>query len=286
MFDANKQCRLLVLAFIVGLSACSGDSTQVADPVAHFEYPPSLPASCPGGPLKGSQAKVVDGKLSYRVRTPLNYDARYAHPLLVVYPAAGASAGQTERYTQLTSAATSRGFVVAYVDHRPMSKANVIAQGGVAQSVAERWCVDRQRVFLTGHSDGGTVSTAVALLEPTRAGVSGIAPSAAGFSKEDLAQMQCRSPIPVMVMHGAKDTLFPGWGRQTAAWWAQCNGCGTTPSAPDAAGCVSYSGCTGAAPVMYCEGPQSHAEWPGLQSRMLEFLLKPQAGAGPPGAGS
>jgi hypothetical protein len=79
MFDANKQYRLLVLAFVAGLGACSGDSAQVADPVAHFEYPPSLPASCPSGPLKGSEAKVVDGKLSYRVRTPLNYDARYAH---------------------------------------------------------------------------------------------------------------------------------------------------------------------------------------------------------------
>jgi polyhydroxybutyrate depolymerase len=134
---------------------------------------------------------------------------------------------------------------------------------------------------MTGHSDGGTVSTGLALLESTRADVSGIAVSAAGFTKQDLESMQCRSPIPVMIMHGAKDTLFPGWGRDTAKWWAQCNGCAAPVAGPDQSGCVTYSNCPNAAPVLYCEGPQSHREWPGLETRIVEFLLGQQAGAGP-----
>lgn len=273
---------------VAGLSACSGDAAGPADIAGRYDYPAALPSSCPGGPLQDAVAagKVTAGKLSYLVRTPTNYDARFAHPLLVVYAAAGASAGQTERYTRLTADATSRGLVVAYVDHRPMGMKNVVGLGGVAKSVAERWCVDRQRVYLTGHSDGGTVSTALALLESTRVGVNGIAVSAAGFRKQDLEQMQCRSPIPVMIMHGAKDTLFPGWGRETAQWWAHCNGCAAPVAGPDPAGCVTYSNCASAAPVLYCEGPQSHREWPGLQSRIVEFLLGQQAGAGPPEAGT
>jgi polyhydroxybutyrate depolymerase len=279
---------MLAMLAVAGLSACSGDAAGPADIAGRYDYPAALPSSCPGGPLPDAVAagKVTAGKLSYLVRTPANYDARFAHPLLVVYAAAGASASQTERYTRLTAAATSRGLVVAYVDHRPMGLKNVVELGGVAQSVAEHWCVDRQRVFLTGHSDGGTVSTALALLESTRAGVNGIAVSAAGFTKQDMEEMQCRSPIPVMIMHGAKDTLFPGWGRETSRWWAQCNGCGAARSAPDSSGCVSYTHCSSGAPVLYCEGPQSHREWPGLQSRIVEFLLRPQPGSGPTGAGT
>jgi polyhydroxybutyrate depolymerase len=278
------QGRLLLLTLAVaGMSACSGDAAGPADIAGRYEYRAELPSSCPDGPLAEAvdAGKVKDGKLSYFVRMPVNYDARFAHPLLVVYAAAGARASQTERYTRLTTAATTRGFVVAYVDHRPMSKKNVLELGGVAQSVAKRWCIDRQRVFMTGHSDGGTVSTGLALLESTRADVSGIAVSAAGFTKQDLESMQCRSPIPVMIMHGAKDTLFPGWGRDTAKWWAQCNGCAAPVAGPDQSGCVTYSNCPNAAPVLYCEGPQSHREWPGLETRIVEFLLGQQAGAGP-----
>ena len=273
---------------VAGLSACSGDAAGPADIAGRYDYPAALQSSCPGGLPQDAVAagKVTVGKLSYLVRTPTNYDARFAHPLLVVYAAAGASASQTERYTRLTAAATSRGLVVAYVDHRPMGLKNVVELGGVAQNVAARWCIDRQRVFLTGHSDGGTVSTGLALLESTRGAVSGIAVSAAGFRKQDLEQMQCRSPIPVMVMHGAKDTLFPGWGRETAQWWAHCNGCAAPVAGPDPSGCATYSNCASAAPVLYCEGPQSHREWPGLEARIVEFLLGQQAGAGPPAGAS
>lgn len=268
---------------VAGMSACSGDEASPADIAGRYDYRAAIPSSCPGGPLAEAvvAGKVKEGKLSYLVRTPVNYDARFAHPLLVVYAAAGASARQTERYTRLTAAATSRGLIVAYVDHRPMNKKNVLELGGVAQSAAKRWCIDRQRVFMTGHSDGGTVSTGLALLESTRTDVCGVAVSAAGFTKRDLESMQCRSPIPVMIMHGAKDTLFPGWGRETAHWWAHCNGCAAPVAGPDPSGCVSYSNCASAAPVLYCEGTQSHGEWPGLEVRIVEFLLGHQAGAGP-----
>lgn len=274
---------LIAMLAVAGMSACSGDEAGPADIAGRYDYRAAIPSSCPGGPLAEAvvAGKVKEGKLSYLVRTPVNYDARFAHPLLVVYAAAGASARQTERYTRLTAAATSRGFIVAYVDHRPMNKKNVLELGGVAQSAAKRWCIDRQRVFMTGHSDGGTVSTGLALLESTRTDVSGVAVSAAGFTKQDLESMQCRSPIPVMIMHGAKDTLFPGWGRETAHWWAHCNGCAAPVAGPDPSGCVSYSNCASAAPVLYCEGTQSHREWPGLEVRIVEFLLGQQAGAGP-----
>ncbi len=279
---------LVAMTTAVGLCACSGETAGRADIAGRYDYPAALPNSCPSVARQDIEdlGRQTVGNVSYQVRIPANYEPRFAHPLLVVYAAAGASAGQTEHYTRLTAAATSRGFVVAYVDHRPMRLNNVVELGGVARSVAERWCIDRQRVYLSGHSDGGTVSTALALLASTRTDVSGIAVSAAGFSTQDLQQMQCRSPIPVMVMHGAKDTLFPGWGRDAAQWWAHCNGCAAPIAGPDPSGCIAYSNCASPGAVLYCEGPQSHREWPGLESRIVSFLLEQRTGVVRPGAGT
>jgi len=208
------------------------------------------------------------------VRKPANYNARFAHPLLIVYAPSGARADQSERYTHLTNAATARGMVVAYADSRPMGLTNVKLQAGIAREVAKNWCVDPARIYMSGHSDGGTISTALALLPESRDMVTAIAPSAAGFTKQDLEDLQCRpSPIPVMVMHGAKDSLFPGYGKQAAEWWAACNKCDAVVTATDEAGCVSYTGCPETAPVMYCEGPKGHTRWPGLENRIVEFLL-------------
>jgi polyhydroxybutyrate depolymerase len=132
------------------LSACSSEGETPAAVVGRFDYPAALSGSCPGGArsvLAEANLEVPSSRLSYQVRTPANYNAQFAHPLLVVYAAAGATAGQTERYTRLTATATSHGFIVAYVDHRPMRLSNVVELGGVARAVAERWCVDRQRVY-------------------------------------------------------------------------------------------------------------------------------------------
>ena len=267
----------LIAALALLLGACTRTPDPADDSRMNYRYPADLKVSCPTGSLSAIPAedgqRINAAQFSYQVRTPANYDARFAHPLLVVYAPAGASAGQTERLMKLTATATGHGFIVTYVDHRPMSKRNVLGLGGVSRSVAEHWCVDARQVFHAGHSDGGTVAAALALLPQASAGVQGIAVSAAGFQKQDLEEMHCRAPIPVMIMHGSQDKLFPGWGREAAQWWAQCNGCKAPVHDPDKSGCVEYSACAPGNPVLYCEGAQTHSEWAGLQGRIVDFLL-------------
>lgn len=265
----------LIIALLL-LSACGDPPAGPSEVEGRYAYPADLPAACPSAWPAQEQSSPVAAP-SHVVRKPANYDGRFAHPLLVVYAPAGATAVQSERYVHLTHAATARGFVVAYAGHRPMGLRNVKALGLVARAVAGDWCIDPGRVFMSGHSDGGTVSTALALLPETRDGVSGIAPSAAGFNKQDLLTMQCRpAPIPVMVIHGVKDKLFPGWGREAAGWWAACNRCSAPAAAPDESGCVNYTNCASGAPVIYCETPQGHVKWPGLEDRIVDFLLGQQ----------
>ncbi|MGD9603735.1 MAG: PHB depolymerase family esterase [Gammaproteobacteria bacterium] len=212
-----------------------------------------------------AEAVPADGRLEtpdrldVQVRVPSNHRPDIAHPLLVVYAAAGMTPTASERFTHFTAAATAAGYVVAYVRHIRPSPAAVRKLGAVPATVARHYCIDPRRVHATGHSDGGTTTTALAV-QPESAGMfSAIAPSAAGFAGRDLADFACPAPRPVLVWHGARDRLFPGWGREAAAWWARCNGCALQPE-PWPGGCVRYAGCT--RPVHYCEGDSGHATWP------------------------
>jgi polyhydroxybutyrate depolymerase len=267
-------------AVLCGFAACSpaSNSGEGLDIAAYDYSGAGRHMVCEKGAKTGA-AGATDGLLSpegirYNVRTPVNYDAGIAHPLLVVYAPAGASARQNEALTRLTRAATREGFILAYASHRSMSVETVKKLAMLPAGVAGQWCIDLRRVYATGHSDGGTVSTAIAVLDETKGIAAGIAPSAAGFSAKDFEALKCpASPLPVMVMHGKHDRLFPGWGAQAAAWWAACNGCDrSTPPEPDGKRCVAYRGCAAGGPTRYCESEQSHAEWPGLNEVLVRFL--------------
>jgi polyhydroxybutyrate depolymerase len=166
--------------------------------------------------------------------------------------------------------------VIVYADHRPLGIPAIEQLGTISGSVAKKWCIDEKRVFVTGHSDGGTASLALAVLDKTKKVPAAIAPSAAGWTGKDLEAYQCPVPIPVMVMHGANDSLFPGWGAQTSAWWAACNGCDVAKTKKMEGGCVAYQKCRSGGATLYCEGAGSHRDWPDLNRVMIEFFAHPE----------
>src|ERR1041384_1394763 len=71
------------------------------------------------GPAGVSKAEETPRHVRYLVKTPSNYDATRAHPLIVVYAPHGANRLLSERYVGLTREATRAGFVVAYADNHP-----------------------------------------------------------------------------------------------------------------------------------------------------------------------
>ena len=213
------------------------------------------------------------GRIRYSVRTPANYDPTVAHPLLVVYAGAGHSRGASERFTDLTSISTTAGFIVAYADHRRLSTKVLDDLATIPSAIAKKWCIDLERVFLTGHSDGGTAAAAMAFRSDDGLEPAGIAPSAAGVSGEDLATYQCPGNLRVMILHNRDDKLFPGFGATAAHWWAQCNGCEGPITANNSSGCIDQGGCQENGQVRYCEGGGGHRRWPGINQALIEFFL-------------
>ncbi|NOQ36240.1 MAG: poly(3-hydroxybutyrate) depolymerase [Methylococcaceae bacterium] len=231
--------------------------------------------SCPSGSREGKKGATYGEKtqegVKYNVRTPLNYDSTVAHPLLVVYAPAKANRAKSERITGLTYEATTAGFIIAYADHPDLSTSSSVELGTIAKLMAKKWCIDEKRTYLTGHSDGGTVSMALAFMNGTKHIPTAIAPSAAGISYRDLSEHNCPAPISVMVMHSKIDRLFPDFGSESSGWWAACNDCSPIPKKLSN-GCIAYSGCKNGVKTWYCEGDQPHSKWPHQNTVLLEFL--------------
>ena len=206
------------------------------------------------------------------VKTPVNYNSSIAHPLLMVYAPARTSRYESEDFVHLTQEATSAGFVVAYADHRSLTPKTIEELAEIPGLIEKKWCIDKKRIFLTGHSDGGTAAMAIAFINGTKHIPAAIAPSAAGIRGEDLKAYQCPTPLPVMIMHSSQDTHFPGYGKEAIQWWAACNGCETAGLVKDADGCVTYKGCTNNVTTRYCEGTGTHSEWPGKNKAIIDFF--------------
>jgi polyhydroxybutyrate depolymerase len=172
----------------------------------------------------------------------------------------------------LTQEATAAGFIVAYADHRKMSTETFVELAEIPGLIEKKWCIDKKRIFLTGHSDGGTTAMGIAFINGTKHIPAAIAPSAVGIRSEDLKEYNCPNPLPLMVMHSSHDTLFPGYGKETIEWWAACNGCDSTSPVKDADGCVTYTGCKNNVTTRYCEGTGPHPEWPGKNKAIIDFF--------------
>ena len=232
---------------------------------------------CPLGERSGqggmSNDEQTEHGITYAVRTPANYNPGILHPLLMVYAPAGSSRFRSESLTNLTFTATTAGFVVAYADSLRLSLEAIPELGTIPRLIAKKWCVDERRVYLTGHSDGGTVALALALLDETRHIPTAVAPSAAGFRQADLETFSCPETLSALILHSAADHLFPGYGADTAAWLAACNECQSGSIDTDENGCMAYSGCAANRKTIYCEGTGAHRHWPALNTALLSFFV-------------
>ena len=244
--------------------------------LGQFIYPAGFVSSvCPLGERAGpggiSNDEQTESGIKYAVRTPNNYDPSHPHPLLMVYAPAESSRFRSERFTDLTFEATRVGFIVAYADSRRLSLEMISELGTIPGLIAEKWCVDEKRVYMTGHSDGGTVSLALALMDETRHIPTAVAPSAAGFRTSDLKPFSCPTNMSAMIMHGANDRLFPGYGAEISTWLAACNECQITREGEN--GCQRYAHCPPDGEVIYCVGSGGHTQWPAINTTLLSFFL-------------
>ena len=241
-------------------------------------------ATCPdgaktGSPSGGTLTITVGGNaVTVIVRVPPGYVATEAHPFVMVYAPSSANAAQNEQFTGLTPEARKRGYVIAYADNSLFDQSQIneeIKESAAAiPAVTAEWCIDPKRIYMTGYSNGGTITETVAIKQ--WATLAAVAPAAAGLKESVFQNFGCpQGPLPVMEMHSTGDLLFPvasGFGADVAKQWATCDGCNPAPGAPDTDGCIHYTGCSHGVEVTYCESTGVHGLWQGLNTQIFDFF--------------
>ncbi len=216
------------------------------------------------------QERLVSGQRQrgYRLFVPPGYDGRTRLPLVLDLHGSGGTAEGQAKNSGFEIVAARTGFAVATLEgdgarwnvpvaaERPDDVAYV---SDVIDHAGARLCVDSARVYATGFSGGGRMSSLLGCKLNTR--IAAIAPvSGLRWSAPCAGR-----PLPVLTFHGLADTQNPYDGKapgRGAEWlesvpdalagWAQHNGCDGNAVLDDPPGPLStirYERCRGGADV-------------------------------------
>lgn len=233
---------------------------------------------------------------SYRLYVPENLPEGQPIPLVLSLHGFASNAAQQEAYTGWDALADEHGFIVAYPQGTgsparwfagnlgPLTSSTQLVDDVafiriVVSDIAEQNCLDLNRVYVNGMSNGGGMSNRLACdAADVFAAIGGVAGAYADFG--DCAPQRA---VPFIAFHGTDDNIVPYNGQRRMlpsieAWaleWAERNHCDLSPEMLPGNGDVSgirYTGCEdGADVVLYTIDGGGHT-WPGSRAR-LDFLL-------------
>lgn len=261
--------------------------------------------SAPGG-NDYVRSVIVNGIAhSYHVYVPSSYSGVQDVPLLLFFHGGGGNADQGESTVHLRATAEKHGFILVRPEGYDASGLglrtwnagsccsgavrdgvdHVAAVRAILDRVEDEWRVDTNRVFATGHSNGGMMAYRLACELSDR--IAAIAPNAAVLVDKDLDIQPPRQlfpcmpsrPVAVMHMHGDADTCSPmEGGRSTGfetslrppvsdsiARFVFLNHASTTPRVTYRNGevtCMTYDGQPEGDVVLCVAAGGGHA-WPG-----------------------
>ena len=247
--------------FVIATLLAAASSVQ-----AQTETAPCNLTIAPG--VSAQQLTSGQRPRTYRLFVPPGYDGRKRLPLVLDLHGSGGNAAGQARTSGFETVAAAEGFLVATLDAEN-ARWNVPVQNGraddvayasdVIDHVAARACTDLSRVYATGFSGGGRMSSLLGCRLTSR--LAAIAPvSALRFPAPCAGR-----PLPVLTFHGLADPQntydghLPGrngeWEEsvpEALAGWANRNGCKGSAILDDPPGPLStmhYDGCADGADV-------------------------------------
>jgi poly(3-hydroxybutyrate) depolymerase len=124
-----------------------------------------------------------------------------------------------------------------------------------------RYCVDPNRIYLTGFSNGGVFANDVACqrssLFRAYAPVEGCGPGGLNAKLSPVCAVADAKPAVMVIVGNSDTTATPEQAQATRDFWVKRNGCSQTTTA-SYTGCVTYSGCPEGKPIVYCHGNWNH----------------------------
>lgn len=135
--------------------------------------------------------------------------------------------------------------------------------------IEHRYCIDRDRVYSTGFSNGAFFSVLLGCTQSER--FAAIAPVSGAAIRDDCKPSR---PVPVMIHHGTADDLIPvERARASRDQWLAANGCDASgDTMEEAPRCQRNATCRDGAVVVYCEEDFAHTWPPQATERIWTFL--------------
>jgi polyhydroxybutyrate depolymerase len=193
------------LVISTGLSIVLGASIAQAQSTASCELPHASGVST-------QQLTSGERPRSYRLFVPPDYDGRQRLPLVLDLHGSGGNAAGQARNSRLEALGAVERFVVATLEGeggrwnvpvRPDRADDVKYVSDVIADVGGHICLDTTRVYATGFSGGGRMSSLLGCVLGDR--LAAIAPvSALRFPSPCAGR-----PVPVLAFHGLADTQNP-----------------------------------------------------------------------------
>jgi len=236
-----RRASVLVLALVVLSSAACGQARSggIASPTGQQ-----------GGTANGAR-RPPD------VYVPPSYDPRVPMPLLVLLHGYTSNSEDVDRYFQLQPQAAANGFLYvrpngtmdtsgdqfwnatdACCDLHGTGVDDSAYLAALVRELDSRYAVDRRRVYVVGHSNGGFMAYRMAC---DHADVIAAVVSFAGAMPADRATCRPSAPVSVLHVHGTADKVIPYGGgaidgRKVPAAgksvqdWAELDGCDPAPT--------------------------------------------------------
>ena len=251
---------------------------------------PSQAVDCPTGASPGLtlETTVSDGEeRTYRLFVPSSYDASKPLPLVLNFHGFGSTAEEQELYSGFNDVAEDHGFVVVTPDGSGFIQEWYVYRflqlgyvddfafvDQVIEEVSDRVCIDEERIYATGISNGGAMTSLLGCQSDRMAAIAPIA----GSPYRDWRCEESR-PVPVIAFHGTEDGVIPFEGgrviftllpvtpvRGNMHDWAVHNGCDLTLHSERIAEDVvleSYTDCEDNADVLLYVIEGGGHTWPG-----------------------
>jgi polyhydroxybutyrate depolymerase len=184
---------------------------------------------------------------TYLLYVPASYDGTKPVPVVFEFHGFGSSAGQQIVYGDFRPLADREGFLLVVPDGQGTPRHFTYRAAGAESDdiafaialldhVGKELCVDQRRVFSTGMSNGGALSSVLACRAPDR--FAAVAPVAAFFFLPPCAEGG--RPAPILAMMGVDDPIVPYAGGRV-----NCCGNPNIPGAEDTmASFAERSACT------------------------------------------
>jgi polyhydroxybutyrate depolymerase len=275
--------RVALVSIVIVLAACSSypksaapSSTTTTTAVPKAECTPARPAPA------ARSSYTFQGR-TYRLAVPRDYDGAHAAPMVLLFHGFASSKEGIDADTSLDRLGRARGFIVVTPDGSgsPLTW-NLFDPSGVddyrfvdslVAHVARELCIDRARIFATGHSAGSAFAGFLVCRKPYRfaavATVSATVPSACAPNRKESVLGIHGTADPVVLYDGGKGAgqavAIPPV-KETIAAYAKRASCDATPTSDRPAPGVQrlqYRGCAPGTQVALLTIVGGGHPWPG-----------------------